>query len=247
MRVLLFVVAACAGWLLFGACDEGSDVRHVHVTIAEAGCRPASVEAEPGRTLHLQIENESAQIYRITDDDERIEPVTVEARASAEAFYPLPQGAGQYSLRCTAADGTASTITVKAGSLEQPTAAAGTPGASGTGGTPAPGQPDATLAVTLAEFSVTPSEEQIEVGRINVIATNISQSQKHELNVLRLQPDGSFEKLAGVEPIAPQEGGSFIVNLQAGAYRLACLVGIGEAGSTVDHYQQGMWVDITVR
>jgi len=247
MRVGGFVAAVLSAMAVLAACDAGSDVRHVHITIAETGCRPGSVEAEPGRTLHLQIENESAEIYRITDDDERIEPLTLEPGGSVEAFYPLPQGAGEYSLRCTSPEGAASTITVKAGASTQPMPSTGTPGASGDGGMPGAGQPDGTLAVTLVEYSVTPSEEQIAAGRINVIATNISQSQKHELNVLRLLPDGGFEKLAGAEPIAPQEGGSFIVDLQAGAYRLACLVGIGEAGSTVDHYQQGMWVDITVQ
>jgi uncharacterized cupredoxin-like copper-binding protein len=50
-----------------------------------------------------------------------------------------------------------------------------------------------------------------------------------------------------VEDIDPGSGGSVTINLAAGKYQLACLIVPGEAGSTVDHYQQGMHTDFTVK
>jgi general secretion pathway protein F len=78
------------------------------------------------------------------------------------------------------------------------------------------------------------------------IATNISKSQVHELAVLKIQPDGSFENVGEIEDIAPEQGGSMQLDLEPGAYQLACVIVPGEAGSTVDHYQEGMHTDFTV-
>ncbi len=235
------MAAVLAGTILLAACSEGSDVRHVHITIADEGCRPPSVDVEAGRTAHLQIQNETAQMYRVSDDEDRIEALVIDANGEGEAFYELPHGAGEYTIRCAAADGTVSTVILKASTLAG-LATRDTGEATGEAG-----QPGASLAVTLAEFSVTPSETEVDAGRIRFIATNISGTMSHELNVLRLEPDGSFERLAGAEPIGPQGGGSFEADLEPGTYRLACLIAAGEAGSTVDHYRQGMWTDITVR
>jgi uncharacterized cupredoxin-like copper-binding protein len=49
-----------------------------------------------------------------------------------------------------------------------------------------------------------------------------------------------------IEDVAAQTGGTVTLDLAAGAYELACLIAPGEAGSTVDHYQQGMHSDFTV-
>ena len=81
---------------------------------------------------------------------------------------------------------------------------------------------------------------------MNIIATNISGGQPHELNVLELQPDGSFKNNGVLSAIPPQQGGALLTTVRPGTYRLACLIGAGAADSTVDHYQQGMWTDIVV-
>jgi uncharacterized cupredoxin-like copper-binding protein len=49
-----------------------------------------------------------------------------------------------------------------------------------------------------------------------------------------------------IEDIDPGAGGSIVIDLPAGDYQLACVLVPGEAGSTVDHYQQGMWTEFTV-
>ena len=38
-----------------------------------------------------------------------------------------------------------------------------------------------------------------------------------------------------------------VLDLPAGKYQLACLIAKGQAGSAVDHYQQGMVVPFEVR
>jgi uncharacterized cupredoxin-like copper-binding protein len=50
-----------------------------------------------------------------------------------------------------------------------------------------------------------------------------------------------------VEDIDPEKGGSVVLDLEPGAYQLACLITIGEEGSTVDHYKQGMHTEFTVQ
>jgi uncharacterized cupredoxin-like copper-binding protein len=68
----------------------------------------------------------------------------------------------------------------------------------------------------------------------------------HELAVLRVKDDGSFENMGEVEDLEPDANGSVVIELTPGDYQLACLIVPGEAGSTVDHYQQGMHTAFTV-
>jgi uncharacterized cupredoxin-like copper-binding protein len=194
---------------------------------------------EAGRTARLDLRNETAQLYRVSDNEERIEALILEPQDSTEVFYELPEGAGEYTLRCTAADGTASSVTLRAG--------AGAESEDEGAATATAGQAETTVAVTLAEYSVTASETEIPAGRIRFVATNTSARMSHELNVLRLATDRSFERLAGAGPIARQDGASLEVELEPGTYRLACQIVAGEADNAVDHYQQGMWTDVTIR
>jgi uncharacterized cupredoxin-like copper-binding protein len=106
---------------------------------------------------------------------------------------------------------------------------------------------DTTVGVTLVEYTVTPDKPTVKAGTILFIATNVSQSEVHELAVLKVKPDGSFDNLAEVKGIEPQKGGAVTLDLAPGAYVLACLIAPGESGSTVDHYQQGMHTAFTVQ
>jgi uncharacterized cupredoxin-like copper-binding protein len=113
--------------------------------------------------------------------------------------------------------------------------------------TTAAGDSGTSVAVTLVEYSVTADKPTVKAGKILFIATNVSQSEVHELAVLKIKPDGSYDNLGEIEDIAPQKGGAVTLDLAAGAYVLACLIVPGEAGSTVDHYQQGMHTAFTVQ
>ena len=241
------VVMATLG--LFSACGgKGEDVRPVEITIAASGCGSIETNVEPGQRLRLDISNDSPQEYEISAPEGGVETLHVAPGEEADAFYFVPEGDATYAINCMAADGNESFGVINAGSrggsrpidVDAPTRGveAGT--------TPSLDQPAATLAVTLAEYTVTASAQSLLPGRVNIIATNISGGQAHELNVLERQPDGSFLNYTGLAAIEPQQGGALLVTVRPGTYRLACLIGIGESGSTVDHYQQGMWTDILV-
>lgn len=68
----------------------------------------------------------------------------------------------------------------------------------------------------------------------------------HELAVLRVEEDGSLENMGEIEDIAAGQGGTVTIELEPGDYQLACLLVPGEADSTTDHYQEGMYTEFTV-
>jgi uncharacterized cupredoxin-like copper-binding protein len=248
MRIFALLAIAAASLTLLAACGgKGEDVRPVEITIAEGGCGSIEITVEAGQRLRLDISNDSPQEYEISAAEGGVETLHIAPGEGAEAFYFVPEGDAAYAINCMAADGNESFGVINAGSGGSRPIDVGTPTRGVEAGTtPSLDQPDATLAVTLAEYTVTASAQSLPPGRVNLIATNISGGQAHELNVLELQPDGSFQNHGALAAIEPQQGGALLVTVRPGTYRLACLIGIGESGSTVDHYQQGMWTDILV-
>ncbi len=91
--------------------------------------------------------------------------------------------------------------------------------------------PRATVEVQMIEFAMKPSVPSVPAGPIRFRATNASKSMVHELAVLRIKDDGSFDNTGEVE----------------GKYLLACVLVPGEAGSTVDHFKEGMKTEFAVR
>jgi plastocyanin len=243
-------VAVLLGILGFVACDEGSDVRTLEIAVGDAGCTPARFDVEHGERLKLQFENESELAFTITDESALIEELEVEANESADTFYTVPlEGEGRHIFRCESDRGDESEIELIVAALpvaEVPTAGVPSPDVSSGSETPE-GDEAASVAVALSDFLIAPSAETIAPGPVNFITTNVSSDSPHELNILALQPDGSFINIAQIPPISPQQGGALRANLVPGTYRLACQIEIGEEGSTVDHYLQGMWFDILVR
>jgi hypothetical protein len=232
------VLSALAIFCVLAACDEGSDVRTLRIAVGDAGCTPAEFEVTPAQRLRLLVENDSDDAFTITGEDAQVEELPVDGGDEAEAFLTMPPDSGTYTLKCEREGGDESQILLVAGTDGDLTHV--------TNPSPEPGQPQ-TLGVSLADFTVNPSSTALAPGSYNIIATNISQNEEHDLHVLSLQPDGSFSPIASIPPIPPQEGGAVLVNLSPGTYRLACQIGIGQAGSEVDHYQQGMWVDVLVK
>lgn len=236
---MLRLALAVAALVLFAAaCKDSSDVQTLAITIDDGGCAPTSFEVDPGRSVKLAIENESDAAYIIQDGDGRLEEIAVEAGESTEAFFQVPEGDGTYTLACEGESGETSEVTLVAGTgiADEPTSDATAPS----------GIAEGTLAVTLLDFEVSASAATLRPGPVTMIATNVSRGSAHELNILQLQPDGELVRVAGIEPIAAQQGGSVSTTLEPGTYRLACQIMPGELGSTVDHYQQGMWLNIVV-
>lgn len=106
---------------------------------------------------------------------------------------------------------------------------------------------DTTLPVDLSEWSVQPAAPEVKAGTVKVVARNRSGSMVHELVVLALKPDGQKDPVAEIEDIAAGKSGEQTVKLAPGEYELACLITPGDAGSTMDHYQQGMRARLVVK
>lgn len=245
--MLRITAAAILSLLLAGvACKDSSDVQTLAIEIDDEGCAPTSFEVDPGRQANIAVENDSETAFVIQDGDGRLEPIDVEPGESVEAFFDVPENDGTYTLLCEGEGSTSTEIIVIAGS-----GVAGGPPTSeapidGGTSTPTTAEADGTLGVSLVDFQISPSAETIPTGRYNIIATNVSDTSTHELNVLQLQPDGNFVPKAEIAPMPPQQGGVVLAALGPGTYRLACQIVPGEFGSTVGHYQQGMWFDILV-
>ena len=106
---------------------------------------------------------------------------------------------------------------------------------------------DSKVDVSLASFKVTSDKPSVSAGKVKFTAKNTETKDVHELAVLKVNDDGSFDNLGEVEDIDPGKGGDVTIDLKPGKYLLACLIAPGEAGSTVDHFQAGMKLDFTVQ
>jgi plastocyanin len=242
-------VAAAIGCLtvLGAACTgDGSDVRTLRIEARDGACDPAEFEVDAGQRLRFVLENQDSVAYTMTDPEGRVDDLRAAPSEETEQFHQLPAGSATYMLQCGPDEAAGTEIRIVAGGSValSPTMAPATAG----GGEPtrSPDEPDTTIAVSLADYTVTLSQTTVPTGRVLFIATNVSATETHELNILQLQPDGSFQNEGGIPPMAPQQGGSVLGNLREGTYRIACQIQIGESGSTVDHYQQGMWFDLVV-
>lgn len=103
-----------------------------------------------------------------------------------------------------------------------------------------------TVDVDLTEWAVSPSMPAVRAGKVTFVAHNRSAGMVHELAILRI--DGANkENVKEIEDIDPGKSGKVTVTLKPGEYELACVIAPGEAGSTVDHYQQGMRSAFTVQ
>lgn len=242
----LGLLAACVTLLGAACTGDGSDVRTLRIEARDGACDPSEFEVGAGQRIRIVLENEDDVGYTLRDPEGRIDDLSAEPSAEGELFHELPAGSATYTLQCGSEGGAGTEIRIVAGEpvAENPTDAPAAAG--GDAPTRSPDDPDTTIALSLADYTVTLSQTTVPTGRIVFIATNVSDAETHELNILQLQPDGSFQNEGGIAPMAPQQGGSVLANLRAGTYRIACQIQPGESGSTVDHYQQGMWVDLIV-
>lgn len=250
------LLAAAAGLLALGAAcsSSGAGGREINITQTDQGCTPSSVVVTPGEKLNLKVKNDSSQdVFELEGiEGTKLEEFVVPEGKTRSSGYTVPDGVGVHKVKCYVPGGPSTIIELTAGgsnAVENPTAASNaqptrssdTPQAAATtagGGT--------TVAVTLADYTVTPDKAAVKAGSVRFIATNVSGEHVHELAVLKIKPDGSFDNLGEIEDIPAGEGGSVTLDLTPGSYQLACVIVPGEAGSTVDHYQEGMHTDFTV-
>lgn len=240
-------VIAVAGILVLGgaACQSsGAGGREVRITQNDDGCTPASVAVTPGEKLKLVVENDSSKDYEVEGiEGTELEEVVIPEGRTRTPGFTVPSREGVFKIKCYVPGGVSTIIELAAGAATTPQSQApGAPTEHGASFAPA----DATVKVTLADYTVTPDATSLKAGAIRFDVTNVSTDAVHEMEVLRFKSATSFEPIGEVEILKPGESGSVTLDLEPGTYRLACLVTKGEQGSTIDHYQAGMHADITV-
>jgi len=248
------LIASCLALLvavtLAAACSSaGEGGRQVQITQGDRGCTPASVQVTPGEKLQLVVENVTGKTYEVEGiDGTQLEEVLVPEGRTRTVGYIVPDQAGTYKVKCYSPGDVSTIIELRAGGGaggdSQPDTTATGAGPTKQGVTL--GEADTTVSVKLADFSVTPDKASVSAGRVKFTAENLSDSLVHELAVLKVKENGSFDVIGEIEDIPAGDQGSVVLELTPGAYQLACLIVPGEAGSTVDHYGKGMHTDFLV-
>jgi hypothetical protein len=234
------------------ACAGGDGGREIVITQRDDGCTPARIDAMPGENLKLTVRNEATTNFDLEGiEGARLDAITVLQGKERTVRYSVPDGgAATHRLRCFVPGGAQTIIDVVAGGGAASSSDV-TPEASSPRPNPDP-EPDpqavadSVIHVRLFEYTVTPDFASAPAGNIRFEAVNRSQTQVHELAVLRVLADGSLENRGEIEDIAAGGEGKVTLELEPGTYVLACLIVPGEAGSEVDHFAEGMRADFTV-
>jgi len=118
----------------------------------------------------------------------------------------------------------------------------------------------ATIDVSLAEWSVTPSSTSATAGDVTFSVTNNGE-EPHEFLVIRTDlaadalptdddgkvPEEEIDLIDEVEPFAPGTTEEITLNLDAGSYVLICnIVELVPGEEPESHYRQGMRTSFTV-
>ncbi|HYM15790.1 MAG TPA: hypothetical protein VEZ14_09530 [Dehalococcoidia bacterium] len=248
MRTLSGILAVAVLAALATACSSsGAGGRPIDITQRGNGCTPASVSVTPGEKLQLVVKNEASVDYEVEGiEGTKVEEVAVPSGLTRRVGFTVPSDGRTQKVKCYVPAGVSTIIEFRSAAVTG-TAAPASPAPTVPSTPVVLQQPSATVAVALLDYSVTPDKTSVKPGVIRFIATNAASDQPHELAVLRRKPDGTLEKIDEVEGIAPGKGATLTLDLQPGAYVLACLIARGEGASTVDHYQAGMHAEFTVQ
>lgn len=246
MRALVVYLVAGASVIAMACSASGAGGREVNITQVVGGCTPTVIDATPGEKLNLVVRNDSGKDYEIEGiDGAKLEEMIVPDGRKRSVGYGVPDSGGVSKIKCYIPGGVATIIEVRAGGSTD--SGSERPGGQGEGEqSPAGGEPGATVNVALDEFTVEPDRASVPAGRVEFVAVNRG-DEVHELYVLRFKDGAAFAVAGEIESIAPGESGSMTLDLPAGEYQLACLIVPGEAGSTADHYKEGMHTEFTVK
>jgi uncharacterized cupredoxin-like copper-binding protein len=248
-RMTILAATASALLILAAACESsGAGGREVRITQTNDGCTPASVSVRGGEKLKLTVQNKSDKDYEIEGiDGAKLEELVVPSGKTRTPGYTVPGGAGTHKLKCYVPGGVSTIIELVSDGVAASTEPTQAGGAAAAASPASSSDAKVDVQVKLAEWSVTADKLSVVAGKTQFEAANTSTSRKHELAVLKVKDDGSFDNLGEIEPMEPGKGGEIVLDLKPGKYQLACLITPGEGGSTVDHYKQGMRVDFTVQ
>jgi uncharacterized cupredoxin-like copper-binding protein len=243
---LCLVALAAAAVMLTACSNSGEGGREILIVQTDEGCTPDSVSVSTGEKLKLTGQNETGNIYELEGTNgTQLEELIVPEGKSRSIGYTVPNEPGTYDVKCYQPGGVSTIVKLVAGgdgqSADPADDGGGTPVTRGGNDDPA----DTTVAVDLTEYAVEPSAVAVAAGNIQLDARN-SGAEVHELYVLRIEDAGGFDVIGEIEDIDPGASGTIRLQLEPGDYQLACLIVPGEVGSTVDHYQEGMYTEFTV-
>lgn len=203
--------------------DDGPR-RTLAITQTDDACAPQRPVVAPGERITFAVTNDGKKDREVEGiEGMKLEEVLVPSGRTRNIDWTAPSKPGIQKMKCYVPGG--STVIVEVNVTD----------------------PKETVTASLIEYSITADKPSVAAGAIRFVARNTSQSQIHELAILRPKPDGSFENLGEVEDIAAGKSGEVVLDLAAGKYVFACLIAPGEAGSTVDHFKQGMRLDFEVK
>ena len=225
--------------------DDGLPRRVITITQTDGGCSPTSIALATGEKVKFEVKNDGAKDREVEGiDGTKLEEVLVPSGRTRSLDYTAPGSAGSGKIKCYIPGG-ATTIIELAISGDAKTDAGGVHATDNSLKTTKPAQD--TVNVKLSSFEVSTDKLSATKGATKFIATNASKTDIHELAVLRVKSDGSYENTGEIEDIAPEKSAEVTLDLPAGKYVLACLIVPGEAGSKVDHFQSGMKLDFEVK
>ena len=108
-------------------------------------------------------------------------------------------------------------------------------------------KPDVTVQTELNDYLIRPEFSSVKQGAIAFAVKNLSQAYHHEFTIARLSDSGEqVGEPSELLQLDAGESGKTVQALSPGRYRLACLIFPGEAGSQVNHFDKGMYVEFDV-
>jgi uncharacterized cupredoxin-like copper-binding protein len=231
------------------ACGSDSgDRRVIEVTQTNDGCTPDSVDLKTGEQVVFKVTNKGDKARELEGiNGTKLSEVLVPEGRTRNINYDAPSTAGNAALKCYIPGGNTTVITLN---VSGDTTSGGNADAAASAEdnslkTDKPAND--TVAVKLVSFEVSTDKPSVAAGPTKFVATNASKTDVHELAVLRVKDDGSYDNTGEVEDIDPEKSGEITLDLPAGKYLLSCLIVPGEAGSTVDHFKSGMHLEFEVK
>ena len=247
LLVALFAIVAVTAVTVACGSDDGNERRVISIVQSDEACSPTQIEILGGERLTFAVKNEGKRDQEIEGiDGTKLEEVLIPSGKTRNINYTAPQAAGLQKFKCYAPGGQSTIIeaTVSGTAANAGKADSSKISEKSYVTTKAP---NSRIGVSLESYSVKLDTGTGKKGPIQFSAINMSKTETHELAVLRVKSDGTFENTGEIEDIAPGKSGDVVLDLPAGKYVLACLIAPGEAGSTQDHFKLGMRTDFTIQ
>ncbi|MEO6397546.1 MAG: cupredoxin domain-containing protein, partial [Tepidiformaceae bacterium] len=220
----------CASFLavLAAACgDDDSPRRLITIVQTDDGCTPATIDLTTGEKVKFEVKNEGKKDREVEGiDGTKLEEVLVPSGRTRSMDYNAPGTAGSGKIKCYIPGGNTTVIELAiSGHAKDEGHGGGVHAVDKSLKTTKPAQD--TVNVKLSSFQVSAEKLSATKGPTKFVATNASTTDTHELAVLRVKSDGSYENTGEIEDLEPGKSGEITLDLPAGRYVLACLIAPG--------------------